>query len=182
MAGKVGGRRKARAAHPLVVAALPQLLVVPRAAQERRQLGELRVAAAVLEVLVRDAQPLHQLDEVKGLHAEPDVLVDHRDLKARPDLDLLDGLEERVDGVDEGAVDDGIDEGEQRHGHLVEDHPHDVGRRALLQLVGQVVDPRGAQQHEHLRNCRRVQWVRQGHSVAGEQHARGAPGTRTPSG
>ena len=146
MAEKVGGWRKARAAHPLVVAALPQLLVVPRAPQERRELGELRLAPAVPDVLVRDAQPLQQLDEVEGLANDGD-------------LDVLDRLEELVDGVDEGAVDDVLDQPEQRHGHLVEDHHHDVGRGALLQLVGQVVDPRGAQEHEDLRNCR-VQLVK----------------------
>jgi hypothetical protein len=155
-------------AHPLVVAALPQAPVVPRAAEERRQLGELRLAAAVLDVLVRDAQPLHELDEVEGLGAQ--------------DLDVFDGLEGRVDGVDEGAVDGVFEQADERHGHLVEDHHHDVAHGALLQLVGQVVDPRGAQQHEHLRDCRR-RWVgpRAGVRLP-VGRARGAPGTRTPPG
>ena len=169
MAGKVGGRRKARAAHPLVVAALPQLLVVPRAPQERRELGEIRLTPAVLDVLVRDAQPLHELDEVKRPDAgEPEI-----------DLDLLDGLEDFVNRVDERAVDHGLDQAEQRHGHLVEDHHHDVGRGALLKLVGQVVDPRGAQQHEDLRNCQ-VQFVYL--TRRWFEFARSAPGKRTPPG
>ena len=143
----------ARAAHPLVVAALPEVLVVKRAAQERRQLGEVRLALAVLDVLVRDAQSLDQLDEVEGLEAEPDALVDHRNLEAGPDLDLLDGLEDRVDRVDEERVDAGLEQADHADGHLVENHHHDVGHRALLQLVGQVVDPRGFEHHEDLRNC-----------------------------
>jgi hypothetical protein len=62
----VAWRRNARTAHPLVVAALPQVRVVKGAAQERRELGEVGSAPAVLDVLVRDAQLLHELDEVKG--------------------------------------------------------------------------------------------------------------------
>ena len=156
--------READGLHPLVVAALPQALVVPRAAKQRRKLGELRLALAVLDVLVRNAQPLHQLDEVEWLGAE--------------DLDVLYGLHDLVDGVDDHPVDRGLGKLDQRDGHLVEDHHEDVGRGALLELVGQVVDPRGLEQHEDLAHARhRVEAERRDPERGGDvlpQRANGA--------
>ena len=80
----------ARGAHPFVVAALPERLVVKGAAEQRGQLGLLLVALAVLDVLVRDARPLDQVDEVKRLELKPNVGSQHVSLP--PNLGLLDRL------------------------------------------------------------------------------------------